>query len=177
MKKHLSILAIGAVAAALVLAPALSAQNANRMSANTTFATKAAGGGMAEVELGNLAKSRASDADVKTFAQRMVKDHSKANDELKSIADKKGITLPSRIDAKHQATYDRLSKLQGADFDREYMKEMVADHRGDVNEFRHESEHGSDPDFKAFASKTLPTLESHLQMAESTDAKVKGSKK
>ncbi len=146
---------------------------ANRMTADHTFATKAAQGGLAEVQLGNLAKDKASSPDVKSFGERMVTDHSKANDELKQIAAKKNITLPTTMDAKSQATYDRLSKLSGAEFDRAYMKDMVTDHRMDVNEFKKESEHGSDPDFKSFAGKTLPTLEEHLRMAESTDAKVR----
>ncbi len=131
---------------------------------------------MAEVQLGNLAKTNGSSSDVKSFGERMVTDHTKANDELSSSASKKGMTLPTSPSAKQKAEYNRLEKLHGADFDREYMKLMVSDHRTDVSEFRRESEHGSDPDIKAFAAKTLPTLESHLQMAESTDAKVKGGK-
>src|SRR5881227_2042534 len=141
-----------------------------------TFMKKAAKGGMMEVAMGKLAEQNGQSDDVKSFGEQMVTDHSKANDELKSIASQKGITLPTSMNSKQQSEYNRLSKLQGADFDREYMKMMVSDHRTDVNEFRKESERGSDPDIKAFASKTLPTLQEHLQMAESTDAKVKGSK-
>jgi putative membrane protein len=147
--------------------------SANRMGAESTFLTKAAVGGMAEVKLGQLATEKASNADVKAFGQQMVDDHGKANNELKDLASKKGATLPSEIDAKHQATYDRLSKLSGAEFDRAYMAEMVSDHHEDVNEFRRESKSGPDSDVKAWAAKTLPTLEHHLQMAESTNAKVK----
>jgi len=143
------------------------------MTADHTFAAKAAQGGMAEVQLGNLAKDKASSPDVKSFAERMVTDHGKANDELKDIASKKGITLATTMDSKSQATYDRLSKLSGAEFDRAYMKSMVADHRMDVNEFKKESERGTDPELKQFATKTLPTLEEHLRMAESTEAKVR----
>jgi putative membrane protein len=146
---------------------------ANRMGSDHTFVTKAAQGGLAEVKLGQLATQKASSSDVKAFGQQMVDDHSKANDELKQLASTKGITLPTDTDAKHQATYDRLSKLSGAEFDRAYMKDMVSDHKEDVSEFRTESQRGSDPDVKAWAAKTLPTLEHHLQMAESTDAKVK----
>ena len=150
---------------------------ANRMTtSDNTFATKAAQGGMAEVQLGNLAKDHASSPDVKQFGQKMVDDHTKANDELKSIAARKNITLPTSVDAKDQATYDRLSKLNGAAFDKAYMRDMVSDHRTDVNEFRKEANSGSDADLKAFASKTLPTLEEHLRMAESTESKVKGEK-
>ncbi len=151
--------------------------SANRMTtADSSFATKAAAGGMAEVKLGELAKTNASSADVKSFGERMVTDHTKANDQLKQIATSKGITLPTSLNAKDQATYDRLSKLNGAEFDAAYMKDMVADHKTDVNEFKKEADKGMDNDLKQFASSTLPTLQEHLQMAESTAAKVKGSK-
>ncbi len=143
---------------------------------DSTFATKAAQGGMAEVKLGELAKEHASSSDVKTFGQRMIDDHTKANDELKTVASKKGITLPTDIDAKDQATYDRLSKLNGAAFDRAYMRDMVSDHRTDISEFKKEASSGTDPDLKEFASKTLPTLESHLQLAQTTESKVKSEK-
>jgi putative membrane protein len=157
----------------LALAPMFAQSSANRLAAgDNTFVTKAAEGGMAEVKLGNLAKDKASDAAVKSFGQQMVDDHSKANDELKSLASKKGITLPSDVSAKDKAEYDRLSKLSGADFDKAYMRLMVSDHHTDVNEFKRESEHGTDSDVKAWAAKTLPTLEHHLQMAESTNGQV-----
>src|SRR5262249_32420393 len=194
-KKSVSMLVMGAAALGLALTPVVfgqtnpdqpsgakkssknSEQSANRLAAaDSTFVTKAAEGGMAEVELGNLAKTNGSNTDVKSFGEQMVTDHSKASDDLKTIASQKGITLPTSVNSKQKAEFNRLQKLQGADFDREYMKLMVSDHRTDVNEFKKESEHGSDPDIKAFASKTLPTLQSHLQMAESTDAKVKGEK-
>jgi putative membrane protein len=149
--------------------------SANRMtSGDSTFATKAAAGGMAEVKLGELAKDHAASADVKTFGERMVTDHTKAGDQLKQIASTKGITLPTSLNAKDQATYDRLSKLNGAEFDAAYMKDMVADHKADVAEFKKESEKGMDADLKQFAATTLPTLQEHLQMAESTASKVKG---
>jgi putative membrane protein len=148
--------------------------SANRMNtAASSFVTKAAEGGMAEVELGRLASQRASDESVKQFGQRMVTDHGKANDELKQIASNKGIDIPSKLAAKHQATMDRLSKLSGAEFDRTYMQDMVRDHREDVNEFRRESQRGTDPELKAFAAKTLPVLEEHLKEAESTLVKLK----
>lgn len=141
--------------------------------ADSHFATKAAAGGMAEVKLGELALKNASSADVKTFAQTMVDDHSKANDKLKSIAGKHSINLPTSLDAKDQATYDRLSKLQGAAFDRAYMQDMVKDHKTDVAEFQKEANSGKNSDIKQFASDTLPTLQHHLSMAQQTAAKVK----
>jgi len=126
---------------------------------------EAAAGGLAEVRLGTLAQERAVDTDVKQFGRRMVDDHTKANDELKSLASQKKVTLPKDIDAKHKVTYDRLSKLSGKAFDRAYMDAMLKDHREDVAEFQ-KAARSSDPDVQAFASKTLPTLEQHLSAAE-----------
>ena len=88
------------------------------------------------------------------------------------MASSKGATVPSSLDPKDQATLDHLSKLNGAEFDRTYMQDMAKDHRMDVAEFRRESNRGTDPDVKAFASKTLPTLEDHLKMAEQIQKQV-----
>jgi putative membrane protein len=130
------------------------------------FVTDAAVGGMAEVELGKVAAEKAANADVKQFGQRMADDHGKANDELKSLAQSKQITLPSAIDAKHKATIDQLSKLSGEAFDRAYVQEMLKDHQKDVAAFRAESKSGKDPEVKAWADKTLPILEDHLKMVQ-----------
>jgi len=154
----------GAVLVGLAAAPVLAADDA--------FVTKVAQGGMAEVELGKLASEKASADAVKQFGQRMVTDHGKANDELKTLAANKKITLPTDIGAEHKALRDRLTKLSGAAFDQAYMKAMVADHVKDVNEFRMESKSGKDPDVKAWAGKTLPTLEEHLKMARSANGTV-----
>jgi putative membrane protein len=140
--------------------------------ADTAFAKEAAVGGMAEVELGNLAKSNGSSPDVKQFGERMATDHGKANDELKQWAQQKNVTLPTTLDAKHKATRDRLSKLQGEAFDKAYMHEMVTDHQKDVAAFKRESTSGKDPDLKAWASKTLPTLQDHLKLSQDTASKV-----
>lgn len=147
--------------------------SADRMTADSSFVTKTAQGGMAEVKLGQLAAEKASSADVKQFGQQMVTDHGKANDELKQLASSKGMTLPTDVSAKHQSDHDRLSKLSGAEFDKAYMKHMVADHKKDVAEFRRQSQSGSDAEIKAWAAKTLPTLEGHLQKAESIEKQLK----
>jgi putative membrane protein len=141
--------------------------------ADQKFVMKAAQGGMAEVQLGELAKEKGSSDAVKQFGQRMVDDHSKANDQLKQLAANKGVDLPSSLDAKDEATKTRLSKLSGDAFDRAYMKDMVADHTKDVSEFRRESQSAKDPDVKNFASQTLPTLEDHLKSAKSVDSGLK----
>ena len=166
------------VAIALAAAPAFAKgqkaqKNAGaKQMTDQTFVTKAAAGGMAEVELGKLAQEKGTSDQVKSFAQRMVTDHNKANDELKSLAQTKNITLPTDMGAKEKALKDRLSKMSGEAFDRAYMQAMVADHRKDVSEFRAESNTGKDPEVKAWASKTLPTLEDHLKMAQDANRAV-----
>jgi putative membrane protein len=135
--------------------------------ADRQFVKKAAEGGLAEVELGKLASEKADSPDVKQFGQRMVDDHSKANDQLKQVASEKGITIPDKLSAKDAATKARLEKLSGRAFDRAYMRDMVTDHTKDVSEFRMESKNAKDPDVKNFASQTLPTLKDHLKEAKS----------
>jgi putative membrane protein len=131
------------------------------------FIKKAAEGGLAEVELGKLASEKAESSDVKQFGQRMVDDHTKANDQLKQVASEKGVSVPDKLSAKDAATKARLEKLSGKAFDRAYMRDMVTDHTKDVSEFRMESKNAKDPDVKNFASQTLPTLKDHLKEAKS----------
>ena len=126
------------------------------------FAMKAAQGGMAEVKMGQLAADKASSPDVKSFGQQMVDDHSKANDDLKGVASKDGLTLPDAPSAKQQAMYDKLSKMSGTEFDKAYVRDMVADHQEDVREFQKESSSGKNDDVKGFASRTLPVIQGHL---------------
>ncbi len=143
--------------------------------ADRQFVMDAAHGGMAEVELSQIAKDKAQSAQVKQFAERMVTDHGKANDELKSLAQSKNIMLPTDLDASHKAAKDRLSELSGAQFDRAYMQQMVSDHEKVVSEFKKESQEGRDSEIKAWAAKTLPTLQEHLQMAQAANRGVVGT--
>jgi putative membrane protein len=138
------------------------------------FATEAAIGGMAEVKLGQLAAEKATDPEVKQFGERMVQDHSKAGDELKSVAGAQKIDLPTSLDAKHQAMLDRLSKLSGADFDRAYVREMVRDHDADVKSFQKQAQNGQDSSLRDFAAKTLPTLQDHQKQIHDIDRKISG---
>ncbi len=128
------------------------------------FMMDAARGGIAEVQLGQLAAKRGAKASVKKFGQHMVQDHSAANEELKAIAESKSVTLPTDVGAKHKTHIVRLSKLSGAAFDSAYIKHMVMDHEKDVADFTKASKMCSDPDVKGFAEKTLPTLKEHYQM-------------
>jgi putative membrane protein len=134
--------------------------------ADQKFAEKAAQGGKAEVELGQLAVQKASDDKVKQFGQKMVDDHTKANQQLQQVADQEHLTLPTTMDAEAQQEQQRLSKLSGPEFDRAYMRYQLKDHQKDVAEFKKEATTGKDSGIKDFAQSTLPTLQEHLKMAE-----------
>jgi putative membrane protein len=143
------------------------------MSADMKFASEAAMGGMAEVEMGRLAAQKGATDEVRQFGQRMVDDHSKANQELTQLASSKGMTLPASLDAKHQEEMQKISALSGEAFDRAYVKMMVKDHKKDVAEFQKESTRGADADIKGFAARTLPTLQEHLRVIQRIDVKMK----
>ncbi|HTU44034.1 MAG TPA: DUF4142 domain-containing protein [Bryobacteraceae bacterium] len=139
-------------------------------SSDTRFAMKAAQGGVAEVQLGQLAAQKASNPEVKAFGQQMVEDHGKADDQLKSVAAHENMTLPTTPDSKDQALYNKLQNLSGADFDKLYVKSMVKDHQEDVKEFQKEADKGKDPQIKNFAAQTLPVLQQHLSKIQSIES-------
>ncbi len=130
------------------------------------FAVKAANGGMMEVELGKLAEKKATSKAVKDFAAMMVKDHSKANDELKSLAAEKNITLPSAPGDDMQKQIDNLSKDSTGEFDKDYIDKMVSDHNDDISLFEKAAKNSPDSAIKNFAVKALPTLYKHLGAAK-----------
>lgn len=129
------------------------------------FVQDAAAAGMAEVMLGKLGQQRAAHADVKQYAQHMVNDHTKSNDELMALAQAKSLKLPALPTATQQRLHDRMAKLEGAEFDRMYMAQMLGDHRKAVALFQKQARSGQDTELKAFAAKTLPTLQDHLKQA------------
>jgi putative membrane protein len=130
------------------------------------FMDEAALSNMAEVDLGKLAQQNAERPEVKDFGERMVTDHTKANDSLKQVAAQQKVNLPAGLDKEFEVTRARLAKLHGHAFDEAYMKDMVTNHRKDVAEFKSESATLKDPALKEWTEKTLPVLESHLQEAE-----------
>ena len=134
---------------------------------DTDFVVETASSGLMEVQLGEMAAKSATAANVKEFAQMMVTDHSKANEELKALAGQKGIAIPSTPGEKHMGHINSMQEKKGADFDRDYMKMMVEHHEEDVSEFEEASQSAKDPDIKAFAAKTLPVLRQHLEKARS----------
>ncbi|MGI9072982.1 MAG: DUF4142 domain-containing protein [Bryobacteraceae bacterium] len=146
-------------------------------STDTAFAMKAAQGGVAEVQMGKMAAEKASSPDVKAFGRQMVDDHTKANDDLNSVAEKKRMTLPTDMNAHQQDSYSKLRRLSRDEFDRAYVKDMVKDHEEDVKEFQKEANKGKDDDIKGFASRTLPVLQQHLDKIKSIRSNIqqKGS--
>ena len=132
---------------------------------DVSFIQKAAGGGQQEVENGKMAEKQGKSADVKRIGARMVADHTKANKELTGLANRKGVTFDTRG--------VRAQNIGAADFDRQYLKLLEMDHKNDIAEFQREAKSGDDRDVKAWAAKTLPTLQEHLAMVEAAMSKVK----
>jgi len=136
------------------------------------FVSNAGMRGLSEVQMGNLALQRATNAEVKAFAQRMVTDHSNANAELAQLATTKGVALPTELEGEPEIGFEHLSTLSGAEFDTAYMQHVLADHQKDVSDFEKTSTSAQDADLKAWAAKTLPTLQQHLRLAREVAGKV-----
>ena len=139
------------------------------------FAREATAAGQSEVTLGNLAAQNAQDPAVKDFASKMVTDHQKANEDLQQIIGQKGASVSTDPGLMAKATNHHLEGLKGPDFDQAYMKDMVRDHKEAVKLFQKEATNGDDAELKSFASRTLPTLQDHLSMAEQVEAKLSAS--
>ena len=140
--------------------------------ANEIFVRNAAEGNMAEVKLGELAQQKAQSPEVKKFAEKMVGDHTKAQEELKQIAEREHINFPTDVNRKDADTYRSLEKLSGPEFDKAYARTMVQDHTKDVTEFKKEVSSAPEGPAKQYAQQTLPTLESHLQEARQMQSQV-----
>jgi putative membrane protein len=141
--------------------------------ADGKFVKEAAAGGMMEVELGKLAADKATNDKVKAFGRKMQEDHGKANEELKTLAANKGIQLPTALEGKQKKTVDRLAKLSGTEFDRQYIRTMIEDHKEDLKAFEREADKAKDIDIKQFSSKFAPMIKSHLDMAQATGEQLK----
>jgi putative membrane protein len=131
------------------------------------FLRNAAQGGLAETQLGELGKSKATKKSVKDLAAMMVTDHGKANEDLKSLASRKGVELPDDIEPGQKMARGKLEKLSGAEFDKEFVQQLITDHKKAIDLFEGAAKDAKDGDVKSFADSTLPTLRGHLQHAES----------
>jgi len=171
--KIAKILLIAAFASASTTALA-----ADKISAED-FVRKAGEAGAAEVAMGKLGSAKATDADVKAFAQHMVKDHTKANQELMSAAKAKGLEVPTEPGVMHKGMKEKFEHQSAdKDFNNDFMEQMVKDHEAAVKLFRTASADTTlDPDLRALAKKTLPTLEEHLAEAKKLEAKTDKSER
>jgi putative membrane protein len=170
--------AAAALALALGAVPALAqtstttttdtaAQAGQLAEADQTFVEKVAQDNIAEVDLGELAKERAQSEEVKQFAQRMIDDHGKANEQLEEIAKNKGAVIPTEAGEEHSKVRAELADLEGEEFDQKYMAAMAEDHQKAVDLFQKQAEEGQDAELKSFAEQTLPIIKEHLTMAQS----------
>lgn len=139
------------------------------------FIQEAAEGGMFEVQAGQLAANKAGDDAVKTFANKLVEDHSAANNELVQLANSKGLELPAAPGRSKRHDLEKLGKQSGAKFDQMFVKDAVKDHEKDVKKFEKESGKVKDADLKAWIDKTLPHLREHLAMAQKLQASGKNN--
>jgi putative membrane protein len=155
---------------ALAEQPLPGTPNVTGAAEDRAFVAGAATAGMTEIRLGELALQRSQDPTVRSFARRMIDDHTAANAQLKELATRKGLTLPTEMTPSQKMTYDRLSRMSGPEFDREYLRTMARDHDMVVRDFKRQSEMGHDPDLRMWAMKTLPTLQRHDQMAHSAES-------
>ena len=130
------------------------------------FLQTVAQGSRSEVEIGRLASVRGGSEDVRRYGERLVNDHSRINEELRQLAGRKGVSLPQEIGWMKRMTKEKLSKLEGRKFDREFIKGMVKDHEKDVRMFEEHADYGSDADVREFAARTAPTLREHLRIAQ-----------
>jgi putative membrane protein len=185
-----SLIISAAVAALLAAAPAM-AQSTNSGNMNpgsaakpgsaaatggdARFIAEAARGNEAEIELGQLAQQKAQSPEVKSLAQRLVTDHTRANQQLKQLAQKEGVSVPAGLDKDQKDLRARLEKLNGAAFDRAFVDAQVKDHQKDVKFYQDEGSRLQDPQLKSFAQQTLPVLQEHLQMAERAESQVGAS--
>ena len=140
------------------------------------FIEKAAQAGMAEVDAGKLAEEKADGQEVKDFARRMVADHTKTNEELKQLAASKGVEMPNDVGRKHHRIMDKLQHHTAAQFEREYLRNQVSDHKDVVRAFEKEAKGGGDADLRNWAAGKLPTLRDHLRMAEAAQQGSKADK-
>lgn len=160
--------------AATASAAAATARDVSR--GDRQFLEKAAAGGMAEVALGNMARERGGSDAVRQFGERMVKDHTGANEQVNRLAVARGVGTPADSDRHQRRTMERLGKLEGTAFDQEFAKAMVEDHERTVELFEKQSRRGDDAELKAFATKTLPTLRDHLAGARALQQKLQAAR-
>nr|WP_295926777.1 DUF4142 domain-containing protein [uncultured Dyadobacter sp.] len=161
MKASLLLITCALLAAVLAFSDRFQSDSPDKV-----FVMAAADGGMLEVKLGELAVKKATMPKCKDFGKMMITDHTKVNDELKTLAAKKQISVPGRLTTAKQQLYDSLAAQSGEKFDMLYMNMMIASHEETIGLFQTESNKGQDPDFRKWADSKIPALKHHLDMAK-----------
>ena len=162
--------------AALLAPTALTAQTTAQLTPkDKAFITESAEGGLKEIQFSQLALQKSSNDQVKTFAQKMVTDHTQLNSDMQPFAQQAGITPPTQLKPKDQAEYDALNKLSGPTFDKKYIQSMVKDHHKDVKEFRAEEAAATDPTFKTTVQNGTKVVQEHSDMADKMAGKQGGA--
>jgi putative membrane protein len=176
MMNKTTIATVAGLALALSVGALIGAETENKgqLSAKDyRFVAEAARGGTMEVELGELAVQKGASESVRHFGQQMVTDHKRVNEELRAITSRKGATLPAQLSHSENSSLAHLQKVTGRDFDKAYAHHMVKEHQADVKDFQEAAKDLNDPELRAFAQKTLPTLEEHLRLARDVEAQTK----
>jgi putative membrane protein len=181
-KRSIVLAAVVTVLSVVVTHPRVLAANVKSVgdtvvASDKNFMVTAAEGAMLEVRLGEIAKKKGGTQQVRDFGAMMVTDHGKAGDNLKVIAAKYGVALPSELNAENQAILNRLSRLSGDAFDKAYINEMVKAHSKDASAFEVASKKAKDRDLKAFAQQTLPVIKMHLQHIKGMANRAGGKKR
>jgi putative membrane protein len=157
---------LAATAAAFLPASGAQSTKQDAQHSARSFLQRAAEGQQAEIALGQLAFERAGDRQVKQFGAQMIEDHRKAHAEIRQLASKEGIVLPTQLTGKHKDKQEEFARLSGGEFDRAYLEYMLRDHRKDVKEFERHAKAITDPQVQHWAEGTLPLLRQHLRQAQ-----------
>ncbi len=143
----------------------MSAEKDTLDATDVAFVKHSAASGMAEVKVAGLGVQKSDSKEVKAFAEMLVTDHTQANADLKKLASTKGVELSAVIEPKHATTFQALEKFSGPEFDKQFLADIISDHKACVSSFEEASKNGKDSDVKAYADKMIPTLKSHLEKA------------
>lgn len=170
MKKLMYLMCCLTVGAATVMVP--SHAKAQASDQDKQFLTKASQANYDEIQLGKLAEEKATNAQVKAFGRRMVRDHTALTEKMKPFADQWSIAAPTSLSSDAQSEYDKLKGMSGADFDKEYINFMASDHAKDLNEFKEEADSTKDAKFKAAVEHGKAVITAHKNMADSLQSKV-----
>ena len=161
-----------ALCGVLLLTPSGKATDKDTLNAaDVKFVKHEAAAGMAVVKTAELGVKKADSAEVKAFAEMLVTDHTKANEELKALATTKGVELSNVIDPKNAEAFQKLEKFSGVEFDKNFVADVISGHKKCISNFETASTDSKDVEVKAWANKMLPGLKAHLEKAEGLKAK------